>query len=357
MGPDVRGPMQSAYLGPPAEGKARHRYAVAVILFFLISFVVGAALTPWLYGLIVQVANWIGVTADPFPRYIPRVIPIVALLILRPLAIWAGFKSPADVGLVAPRGQSRKFLFGFSAAMLALAMVCAIELNVGALTLRASITLKAVLDALAVALASALAVALVEEILYRGMVLSLLARVCNWPTALLLSSLIFTLMHFLHRPVHEGPIAWYSGLALLPAMLAGWLDPHNLGAYAANLFLAGTLIGIAYGLTGNLYFSMGLHAGAVVCSKLSLAFTVFTPGAATWFWGSGNLVDSWFTAGALLVAAVMFGVNSVRGGRPAAAGPDPVAAGARFGRSIEAVFVAYLAMLAVALLVSFAVTR
>jgi membrane protease YdiL (CAAX protease family) len=312
-------------------------------MLFLLMFVGGALLIPWLYGPIRYAAQWLGVNADPFPRYIQRAIPIVALLIIPLLTRWAGLKSAADLGIVAPSGQWQKFLFGFLAALLALAMICSIIVLSGALTLRDGITVKAVLDKFAAALGSALIVALMEEIIFRGAVLTLLTRIFSWPTALISSSAIFSLVHFLHRPEYAGPVTWDAGLLLLPAMFAGLLDFQNMGASAANLFLAAMLIGSAYGYTGNLYCSMGLHAGAVVSIKLSLAFTTVVPGAATRFWGTGVLIDSWFTVAALFLAVALFGLNSLRSRRLATDGPQAVAA---FSPSFKAVWLAHLAVLA-----------
>jgi membrane protease YdiL (CAAX protease family) len=123
------------------------------------------------------------------------------------------------------------------------------------------------------AIYSAVAVAVIEEIIYRGTLLTLLARLFAWPTALVLSSIIFSLLHFLARADYAEPTTWDAGLALLPAMLAGLVDFQNMGAAAVNLFLAGMLLGMAYGRTGTLYLSIGLHAGAIVSIKMSLTFT------------------------------------------------------------------------------------
>jgi membrane protease YdiL (CAAX protease family) len=350
MGPQPRTPFQSRYLGPPAEGAARLRYAAALLMLFVLMFVGGALLTPWVYLVVTHVATWLGIAADPYPRYLPRVIPFFALLIIPFITRWAGFKSAGELGIVPPGGQWGKFLFGFFAALLALTMICAIILVSGAITLRAGITFKAVLDKFAVALASGVAVMLIEEIIFRGAVLSLLARIFSWPVALVLSSVIFSLVHFMRRPFYDGPLTWYSGVLLLPEMLSGLLDFQAMGATAVSLFLAGMLIGIAFGHTGNLYFSMGLHAGAIVCIKMYLSLTTIVPGVANRFWGTGALTDSWFVAGMLGVAVAMFGLNALRE-RAANGAPERKA----FGH--ETVWLAYLALVAAGLLGSIVLTQ
>src|SRR5207244_3657823 len=102
-------------------------------------------------------------------------------LCLWPLMRFVGFRSASDIGLVRPRGQWRKSLFAFFAGMLALMMVSGIGLVGAANRLNENITLSAVFAQLAVLVPAAIAVAVTEEILFRGVVLSMLRRVCSWP--------------------------------------------------------------------------------------------------------------------------------------------------------------------------------
>ena len=76
-------------------------------------------------------------------------------------------------------------------------------------------------------------------------------------------------------------------------MLGGFADFHALVPGFFNLTLAGILLGLAYQRTGNLYFSIGLHAGWIFWLKTYGAFTTGAPHAATWFWGTGKMIDGW----------------------------------------------------------------
>lgn len=300
--------VQPEHFGPPAQGEARHRFAVVLTIFLVVPLVGSALLIPWLYDPIRAAAEWLGVTADPFPRYIQRLSPIIALLLLiaNPFTGWTGLKNAAEIGLVWSRGEWKKFIAGFLVALLALAALCFILMQIGALTLRDGITFAAVLHRLTMAVCSALAVAVMEEIIYRGTLLTLLARVFEWPTALVLSSLIFSFSHFMARADYAGPLTWDAGLALLPTMLAGMLDFQNMGAAVATLFFAGLLLGMAYGRTGTLYLPIGLHAGAIVSIKMSLAFTTPTETMRPW-WESGVLIDGWGTCAVMVLAVVAYG--------------------------------------------------
>jgi membrane protease YdiL (CAAX protease family) len=68
-------------------------------------------------------------------------------------------------------------------------------------------------------------------------------------------------VHFFNRPPSPEEVNWASGFALLPRMLRGFGDIEMLVPGFFNLMLAGVMLGYAYQRTGNLYFSIGLHAG------------------------------------------------------------------------------------------------
>jgi hypothetical protein len=89
-------------------------------------------------------------------------------------------------------------------------------------------------------------------------------------------------------------------------MLGGFLDFYALVPGFFSLTLAGILLGLAYQRTGNLYFSIGLHAGWIFCLKAYGAFTTGAPHTATWFLGTGKIVDGWLALWALLFTLAIF---------------------------------------------------
>jgi membrane protease YdiL (CAAX protease family) len=137
-----------------------------------------------------------------------------------------------------------------------------------------------------------------EEILFRGGIFGALRKNMPWKAALVISSSIYALVHFLGSPRDNGPIVWYSGLALLPGMLDGFFHINQLIPGFFNLTLAGSLLALAYHRTGNLYFSIGLHSGWIFWLKSNGVLTREVPGANAWLWGGNKLIDGWF---ALLV--------------------------------------------------------
>lgn len=98
-------------------------------------------------------------------------------------------------------------------------------------------------------------------------------------------------------------VGWASGFALLPRMMRGFGDAHQLLPGFLSLTVAGVLLGLAYQRTGNLLFSIGLHAGWIFWLKSYTFLTDEGQGANVWLWGSGKLIDGWFSL--LVLSAVL----------------------------------------------------
>ena len=80
---------------------------------------------------------------------------------------------------------------------------------------------------------------------------------------------------------------------LLPTMLSGFVEVEQIVPGFFNLTLVGALLALAYQFTGNLYFSIGLHAGWIFWLKSYGTLTREAVNANTWFWGTGKLIDGW----------------------------------------------------------------
>jgi membrane protease YdiL (CAAX protease family) len=85
-------------------------------------------------------------------------------------------------------------------------------------------------------------------------------------------------------------------------MLSGFVEVERVVPGFLNLTLAGALLALAYQHTGNLYFSIGLHAGWIFWLKFYGFFTRDVASANAWFWGTRKLIDGWL---ALIVLALV----------------------------------------------------
>jgi hypothetical protein len=275
-----------------------------LVIYLVVVFLGGALLAPWLYRLVQSAAPSFPLLAQaPFHRYMNRSLLLLALAGLWPLLRGFGTTSARDIGLLPPRGQWKKFWGGLLFGSLTLAVAAGMALGSGNRTLAQNLTAHQIVGTIFSAIAAAVVVAFLEEILFRGGIFGGLRRNFYWPLALAVSSVIYALMHFLHPADPAGPVAWNTGLVLLPRMFDGFMEFHALVPGFLTLMLAGILLGLAYQRTGNLYFSIGLHAGWIFWLKTYGAFTADAPRAMTWFYGTGRLIDGWLTF--LVLAATL----------------------------------------------------
>ena len=280
----------------------------------------GAVLAPGLHWLVQQMASTVSalepLARQPFHRFVSRAMLVLAIVGLGPLARAMGLRSWAELGWCRPGvGQwkllGRGFLWGFVslAAFAAVAMLC------GAKMANFDHTPGEWGKRLASAALSGLVVGLLEETLFRGALFGGLRKGIAWPSALVVSSTIFALLHFLdRRPEPPAQVGWASGLALLPRMVREIDDGRMFAAALGSLLVVGCFLALSYQRTGNLFFPLGLHAGWVFWMKLTGFITVAKPDAPGWLWGTGKLVDGWVTCALLLLT---FGIYA-RWGKPAA---------------------------------------
>ena len=277
----------------------------ALVLYLVAVFIGGSLLAPWLWRLVQFGAPiWPKMANTPFHRFVDRSFLIIALAGLWPLLKALGATSRREIGLVSPFGQFKRLGGGFLLGFVSLAIVAALVLVGHERVWAAHLGGGKIIGAILGAVATAAVVATLEEILFRGGVFGGLRRIMYWPLALGISSAIYALVHFLQRTELAGPVRWHSGLVLLPQMLSGFLDWHQLLPGFFNLTLVGLLLGLAYQRTGTLYFSIGLHAGWIFWLKTYGTLTVAAAPVASWFWGTGKLIDGWLAF--LVLAATLF---------------------------------------------------
>jgi membrane protease YdiL (CAAX protease family) len=280
----------------------------ALVIYLVVVFIGGALLAPLLYRLAQTAGHaFPQIASAPFHRFVNRSLLIFALAGLWTLLCALGATSWRETGLVQIHGQWNKFYGGLLLGFVSLAVVAGTAIGGGDRVFIPGLTAHKIVGIIFDAIATAAVVGTIEEILFRGGIFGGLRRILHWQLALIVSSVIFALVHFLQRAEFTGPVAWNSGLILLPRMLGGFADFHVLVPGFINLTLAGFLLGLAYQRTGNLYFSIGLHVGWIFWLKTYDAFTTGAPRAATWFYGTGKLIDGWLALMVLVVSLVVVG--------------------------------------------------
>jgi membrane protease YdiL (CAAX protease family) len=116
----------------------------------------------------------------------------------------------------------------------------------------------------------ALGVGIIEELLFRGLLLGLWLRTYSVRTAWIGSSVMFSVTHFLSPPdgmVIADPQAWYAGFEILGGTLGHFANPLFFVTDFTMLTLTGLLLGWCRIRTFSLWLPIGLHAGLVLALK------------------------------------------------------------------------------------------
>jgi membrane protease YdiL (CAAX protease family) len=145
------------------------------------------------------------------------------------------------------------------------------------------------------AVVPAIAAPLVEEWLFRGLLLGLWLRFAKPWNAALGTSLVFAVLHFLKPPDGfeiAAPGHPLAGFELLGKILLHFTHPEFFVTEFATLFAVGLILAWARLRTGALWFSIGLHAGWVLAFKsFNLLYRAVEPHGLR-PWGIGENLQS-----------------------------------------------------------------
>jgi len=286
---------------PSPRGAQRTGHPLLALAAFLaFVFIGGALLAPWLYHALQAVAPGTKLARTPFSRVENRALLLMALAGVPFYVRASGIRRWTDVGV--PRQiRWRRVAAGFALGFFSLAAVCAVAIVGGGRALNLERTPGQLAGQFAGALATALIVAVMEELLFRGAIFGGLRRAMPWFAAMLGSSAIYAIVHFMARPANPPVIDWLTGLRVLPGMLAGMAQPGGLVPAFLNLTLAGVVLALAYHFTGDILTSIGIHAGWIFWLKFYGFLTKGVPGVDPVFWGTRKLVDGWLAFVALVI--------------------------------------------------------
>ncbi len=266
------------------HGAPRIRWAAAVFLYAAGIVVLGALLSPPVF--------WLAhprLTDAPFRRVSDRVFLVVALAGLWPLSRALGIRSWGELGYARSWRWWREALTGFGWGVGSFAVAGAALVALGLRSVAPSGSPLQPVTFLWIGLA----VAVVEETLFRGGIQGALQRAANLPVAIVLTSAIYSAVHFLKpkgADVAAADVGWLSGFDYLGQVLArSWQAPGVVVGFV-TLGLAGCVLGLAFARTGALYFPVGVHAGWVFTLK-TYAWLTDAAKPRTW-WGGSTLVDN-----------------------------------------------------------------
>lgn len=130
------------------------------------------------------------------------------------------------------------------------------------------------LSGIAAGAVTGLIVALVEETFFRGLMFRAVQRESGPATAILATALLYSAIHFLARvKVPHAEVAWDSGMTLLAAALARFVDPAPIADAFITLAIVGLLLGLVRQWTGSIAACIGLHMGWICVIKATSTVT------------------------------------------------------------------------------------
>lgn len=206
----------------------------------------------------------------PFHRYLSRSLQVSAIILLWPLLSSLRVRSLAEFGIVPNPRPWRDLGVGIVSGAFCLALLLPVLLLAGAFTPHA-MWFDGLLRAFPRVLLTAVVVGVMEEFLFRGVLLGFLRQVMIPSAAIIVSAALFAAVHFLNLPPgvpSDLPLHWWSGLAMLAAV-GGALPAFPVLALAfLTLFTAGIILAWLTVRTGSLHAAIGLHAFWILGQQL-----------------------------------------------------------------------------------------
>jgi hypothetical protein len=237
-------------------------YLVGIVL-------VSALVSPWVYAAV----QWLAVAADldwlgeqPFRRVFNRVILVVALAGIWPLRRLLAIRSGQQAGWVRDPSWWRHFLAGYLLGILSLGCAVLLVICLRHKAIDFNRTPLELLAALGRYLLVGLVVAVIEETFFRGYIQGTLQRTGNHHVALVVTSAVYSFVHFLKTPWNK-PVDWWSGFDYVGTVLARVFTRPDVMVGFVTLFLVGCILGVAFQRTRTLYLAVGLHAGWVLTNE------------------------------------------------------------------------------------------
>ena len=284
------------------DERATPRPLLAVFLLFALPILIGAAIAPYIFnGLqaLSEVTDNLGKLTDAkFERVASRCVMLVAVIILYPVIRMTGLMPQVKAGLKGSPARFREL--GWSVALGCASII--VLYGIGYLLGAYSVDLRHTspgrfLLTFTEYLVGAVFIGLFEEVFFRGFIFGALRSRLGFMIALLLSSAIFSTVHFL-RPLYPEPIEtanWYTGFAILPYMFERFVWPRDL-LFAATLFVMGLTLATFYEKRGSLYLIIGLHGGWVLAMRTGAYLLDRNNSVMPTAFGRGDLISKGYVA-------------------------------------------------------------
>ena len=280
-----------------------------ILAYLAVAVTAGALVAPPVFWLGQSLAasgtsDWLA--GFPFHRVLSRCLQVSMVVLLWPALRWIGLRRLSELGLRSNSVAWRDLAAGFACAVFSVGLLLGVLVFGGFSVLRADPNVAALLRIIG----TATVVSVLEEAVFRGVILG----VCLWGlranAAILVSTLVFVVMHFI-KPAKTAlapeQVTWLSGLAETLNFAAGLPSMAVLFFGAASLFVAGWILGRATINTASLWLAIGLHAGWIFGVQTTNLFykSSLAEASAHLPWVGPNLVSGAVPTGLLPLAGLV----------------------------------------------------
>lgn len=237
------------------------------IAYFAIALLSGAAIS---YPLHVILANWFELD---FERVASRSVLIVAIIFFIAMYKKLGFSSWREIGYSSDKRHFYSDIakgIGFGILIMSPVIVGLLITKNRIFDMDWEVSILNILSLFITALIAGLIIGFIEETLFRGAMLSAIKKQNSTVFAIVVTSLIYSLVHFIQPDIEMDPntLNWASGFILVKDALPGLADLTHIFDSLIALFLAGVLLSIVRLRTNRIALCIGIHAGWVIAIKV-----------------------------------------------------------------------------------------
>jgi len=237
-----------------------------ILVFLLGSILLGALLAPPLFWTGQWIADLGGpqfLAETPFQRYFNRAVVLGFVALLWPTIRWLNVHSVSELGLRRDPHRWSHLVFGVFAGLFVMVLLGAVLIHFDVYRFKSDPPYSKLLKVVT----SAAGASILEELLFRGAIMGLIMRTSSKWVALLFSSALYSVVHFLKSKddlIPPDSVTWLSGFVVLPNSFWQFSEPFLVLSGFTTLFLLGWILGYAALRTHALWLPIGLHAGCIL---------------------------------------------------------------------------------------------
>ena len=236
----------------PAFGK--------ILAYLAVVFLAGCLVAPPIFWAgqaleAVGITDWLA--KFPFHRVLSRCLQVSALVLLVPVLRWIGLRRPSDLHLSRNPRSASDLAAGLALSVALVAAVALLSLAAGWSEARP----EALWSGLLRIVPTAAVVSVVEELVFRGVVLGILLWSLPRTVAIAWTTVLFVVVHFIKpakSAIAADAVHWWTGFAEALRFADGLPAAGVLFFGAASLFAAGWILGsaaVAMNISGEPIFS------------------------------------------------------------------------------------------------------